>query len=376
VPVDAVRLLIERGADVNLQGPGGVTALHLAKLRGSTAVVALLEKAGAKDETPWARPVLTYAPAGSPRDAVTRSVPLLQHADTQFLAKAGCVSCHNNTLTAMTVAAARTKKIAVDEQVAQTQLKTIGEYIHSWRDRVLQGIGIPGDADTMSYILLGLAAEKYPADAATDAMARFLLRQQRADGHWDLLAHRPPIESTPVQVTAMSMRALQLYAPAALRAQYEPAIRRAGEWLARAQPRANEERAFRLLGLYWSRADSRIIRAAAKDVLAQQRADGGWSQLPTLESDAYATGQSLFALAESGTVLPKDRAFNRGVSFLVNTQLADGSWFVKSRALPIQPHFESGFPYGKDQFISAAATNWAALALTHAATNARRTSNP
>jgi ankyrin repeat protein len=376
VPVDAVRMLIERGADVNLKGPQGVTALHLAKLRGNTPVTELLEKAGAKDDNPWTKPTLTYAPAGSPRDAVTRSVPLLQHADTQFLAKAGCVSCHNNTLTAMTVSAARAKKIAVDERVAQFQLKTIGEYVHTWRDRVLQGIGIPGDADTMSYILLGLAAEKYPADAATDSMARFLLRQQRADGHWDLLAHRPPIESTPVQVTAMSMRALQVYAPAPLRAQYEPAIRRAAEWIGKAQPRSNEERAFRLLGLYWSKAESKSIRAAAKDVLAQQRPDGGWSQLPTLESDAYATGQSLFALAESGTVLTKDRAFGKGVTFLLNTQLPDGSWFVKSRALPIQPHFESGFPYGKDQFISAAGTNWASLALTHAATNARKTSNP
>ncbi|MBA3295603.1 MAG: hypothetical protein H0U19_01600 [Acidobacteria bacterium] len=51
------------------------------------------------------------------------------------------------------------------------------------------------------------------------------------------------------------------------------------------------------------------------------------------------------------------------MQFLLKTQLADGSWFVKSRALPIQPHFESGFPHGRDQFISAAASNWAALAL-------------
>jgi hypothetical protein len=40
---------------------------------------------------------------------------------------------------------------------------------------------------------------------------------------------------------------------------------------------------------------------------------------------------------------------------------------VRSRALPIQPHFEAGFPFGKDQFISAAGSNWAAMALTYAA---------
>ena len=61
-----------------------------------------------------------------------------------------------------------------------------------------------------------------------------------------------------------------------------------------------------------------------------------------------------------------DPAFTRGVDFLLRTQFADGSWFVRTRALPIQPHFESDFPHGRSQFISAAATNWAVLALTHA----------
>jgi hypothetical protein len=51
----------------------------------------------------------------------------------------------------------------------------------------------------------------------------------------------------------------------------------------------------------------------------------------------------------------------------MSTQLADGSWYVKSRAIRIQPFFESGFPYGRDQFVSAAGTNWATQALALAA---------
>ena len=53
----------------------------------------------------------------------------------------------------------------------------------------------------------------------------------------------------------------------------------------------------------------------------------------------------------------------KGVRYLLSTQLDDGSWYTKSRAVPIQPYFESGFPHGRDQFISAAATNWAVTAL-------------
>jgi len=36
---------------------------------------------------------------------------------------------------------------------------------------------------------------------------------------------------------------------------------------------------------------------------------------------------------------------------------------VKSRAIPFQPFFESGFPHGHDQWVSMAASNWATTAL-------------
>jgi hypothetical protein len=102
-------------------------------------------------------------------------------------------------------------------------------------------------------------------------------------------------------------------------------------------------------------------------LLARQRPDGGWSQLPSLDSDAYATGQALVALTESGSLRVTDPAYKQGVQFLLKTQFEDGSWYVKSRVIKVQPFFESGFPYGQDQWISAAATNWAVMALAPAA---------
>ena len=99
-------------------------------------------------------------------------------------------------------------------------------------------------------------------------------------------------------------------------------------------------------------------------MIAAQRADGGWAQTPHLGSDAYATGQSVYALIESGAVTRGEAAVVRATQFLLSTQLADGSWFVQSRAIPLQPLSESGFPHGRSQWISAAATNWATLALT------------
>ena len=58
-----------------------------------------------------------------------------------------------------------------------------------------------------------------------------------------------------------------------------------------------------------------------------------------------------------------DPVYQKGVRFLLGTQLEDGSWYVRTRAVPVQPYFDSEFPHGRDQFISAAATNWATMAL-------------
>jgi hypothetical protein len=208
-----------------------------------------------------------------------------------------------------------------------------------------------------------LSAENYGATDATAAMTRFLRRLQAADGHWYVVAHRPPIESSDIEVTAASMRALQMFtrredAPAAA------AIDKAARWIALAHPTSNEDRAFQLLGLGWSRAGRAAIQNAAKALVAEQRADGGWAQKAGLNSDAYATGQALVALEQSGAMRASDPAFRRGVKYLLDTQLADGSWFVRSRAIPIQPYFESGFPHGRNQFVSAAGTNWATMALS------------
>ena len=82
-----------------------------------------------------------------------------------------------------------------------------------------------------------------------------------------------------------------------------------------------------------------------------------------MASDAYATGQALASLHQSGAVAAADPAYQRGVKYLLSTQLEDGSWHMRSRSIPFQPYFESGFPHGPDQWISAAATNWAVMAL-------------
>jgi squalene-hopene/tetraprenyl-beta-curcumene cyclase len=82
---------------------------------------------------------------------------------------------------------------------------------------------------------------------------------------------------------------------------------------------------------------------AVKDLLALQRADGGWS-LPTLgdwkrldgtandkqaPSDGYATGLVLYVLRQAG-VPATEGAVRRGVNWLKANQRASGRWFTRS----------------------------------------------
>ena len=83
-----------------------------------------------------------------------------------------------------------------------------------------------------------------------------------------------------------------------------------------------------------------------------------------LDSDAYATGQALYALQEAARLPTTDSTYQRGLRFLLKTQLEDGTWFTPRRTFPFQPTMPSGFPHNRDGWLSAASTSWATLALT------------
>jgi squalene cyclase len=140
-------------------------------------------------------------------------------------------------------------------------------------------------------------------------------------------------------------------------------IERARIWLTKAKPATTEDYAMHLYGLHYAKAQQKDVKQAGNALLALQRPDGGWAPNPYLKSDAYATGVALTSLAESKALSVHDTAFNRGINYLLSTQFPDGSWYVRSRSIKFQPYFESGFPFGHDQWISAAATAWAAQAI-------------
>ena len=238
---------------------------------------------------------------------------------------------------------------------------------HDNRETIAQAIYQPDAAHGFGYELLGLAAEGVPPSALTDAVFHHLVTIQASDGRWVTGIPRPPIESSDVTATASAIRGLKSYGWQGGKEEFAASIELAGRWLRTAKPRRNEEARFQLLGLHWAGEPAEAMSALIESLRHQQRTDGGWAQFSTLESDAYATGEALFALAQVQKDPMADPAWRRGLRFLLETQGEDGTWHVARRAFPFQPTMRSGFPYHRDSWISAAATSWAALALTYAA---------
>ena len=84
----------------------------------------------------------------------------------------------------------------------------------------------------------------------TDATAHYIRMKQFADGHWTVGCggSRNPFCGDEVTNTANSLRALQFYAPAAFRPDYQKSIALAAAWLAKTPAITHEDRTFRVFG--------------------------------------------------------------------------------------------------------------------------------
>ena len=367
---DTLKLLLEQGADPNAPTAEGELPLDWAIYKGDRAKVEILEQYGAKRGKGTRSEEIAPAPKediADPRVSLNRSVERLLEVAPTFLDKtpAGCISCHHNAMPALAAVAARRKGIDVNEPRAQKNVDDMLTFFKSSVPRMLLGDpAVGGEAVTAGYVQMALAAEGHPLDTVTATTTHWLLARQMPDGRWlGNGVNRPPSEYSTISHTALAVGGLKSYPIPGRKAEIAESMRRAQRWLIAAEPKSAEERAMRLMGLVWTSAPRDRVNAAIKEIRDRQETSGGWSQFGRTPPDAYATGQSLYALHLAG-VAPTDQAYRKGVAFLLSTQYPDGSWLVKTHSFPVQRYFESGFPFGRHQWISAAGTSWAALAIS------------
>jgi len=362
-----VHLLLQRGADIGMKDNTGATAAAWAKKYNNAAI--LREFGISRPKAQEARVIIPTSVLGKldPRTGATRAIAVLQNTSGSFFKEGGCGACHAQNLTSMAVNAAYANHLPVNMDAKAAEVKGVQMAFAGLQQPLLQR-GDPPVVDILLYAGLQFASENVVPDASTDALVHNIVAQQKAAGNWHIgWMARAPMEDGDFSRTAIGIRILQVYGPAGRKAELQKRIERAARWLATNTPKTTEDANMQLLGLKWAGATRRSTESGVRRLLTLQREDGGWGQTPDFASDAYATGQALYTLRELG-VSVKDPAYRRGVQYLLQTQAADGTWYVKSRAPKIQPYFDTAFPYGHDQWISNAATSWAAMALSYAST--------
>ena len=364
---ETLKLLLDRGADPNARTTEGESALDWAIYKGDRAKIELLEGRGAKrGNGPRQEDIAPPATGGisDPRVSLTRSLAKITDVAPRFREQATCISCHHNAMPALAASTARRKGIEIDETRARKNLNDILTFFTTSAPRMMLGDpAVGGEALTTGYAAMALSAEGHPLDTVTATMTHWLLARQMPDGRWlGNGLNRPPSEYSVISHTAIAAAGLKTYPLPGRRSEIRESLKRAGQWLLAAEPTSAEERGMRLMGLVWTDAPRSQVQAAIQEIRHRQEASGGWSQFGRTSPDAYATGLSLYALHVAG-VPPTDDTYKKGVSFLLGSQYQDGTWLVRTHSFPVQRYFESGFPYGRHQWISMAGTSWASLAI-------------
>lgn len=324
------------------------------------------------------------SPAATPpmqdpvEQAIHRAIGYLQTESASWLNTRKCAACHHAPLPLLALSEADRQGYAIDKKyLAETMDSLLGS-----RDKLLASKIFPNPADppdprpqgrglNMGLPLLTIAARSLPSledgqRQSLNLIAEEIVKKQQADGSWEFFAtlRRPPINESQTTDVGWIILALQTEAGPDSPESHRAALAKALDWFDSARPAdTHQDKVLKLLiGIRFNRPRD-VIQRAIDDLDALQRADGGWSQtVPEMKSDAFATGQTLYALSLAGHAADRPE-IKRGIGFLVATQLPDGSWPMISRSTP------NGEPGSAKLLtpITCAASSWATLGLARLA---------
>lgn len=301
--------------------------------------------------------------ANPTRAAITKAIQLIEKSSGEYLKHRDCFSCHHQAHAILAIDAVRDKGFVIDEENYSAQTKRIVDHLKKGHKNYLAGKGQGGQVDTAGAMLWGLLSARIKPDKQTDAVVHYLKVRNRDKDYWRRSGNRPPTEASNFSTTCLAVTALKNFNRETDDQVVSDRLLKARKWLENTKTVDTEDRVFQIRGLAQFEDTTSTIETLAEKLLHQQHDDGGWSQTAKLKSDAYATGTVLSTLIEVGKLKADDPAAQAGFSFLLSSQKADGSWFVKSRSDPFQEYFETGFPHGTDQFISMSASCWAVICL-------------
>jgi hypothetical protein len=277
---------------------------------------------------------------------VERAIGYLQTESAAWLSTRKCAACHHVPMALWALAEADRRGYAIDKKfLSDTAESTLGSLDKMMASGLVPNPANPPDTRPMAsgvnmgQVFMAVAAQSLPSleKGQKDSLSFItdeIVKKQRADGSWEFFLSRPPINESQTTDAVWIILALQGDAAQDTSEPRIVALKNANAWLANTKlPDNLQDKAFNLLLASRAGKSREDMQSAIDDLFSRQRPDGGWSQLPEMTSDAYATGQTLYALALAGCTAEQPE-IKRGIDFLVTTQAADGSWPMTSRSTP------------------------------------------
>jgi hypothetical protein len=296
------------------------------------------------------------------RATIDRGLNFLAEDSLVWKKEHKCASCHHAALVIWSMSEAQRRGHAVNEPV----LAEMTKWVAGSGDGKF-GMARPASApEALSpkavWFALALGAILKPDTVSQEGM-KLLLKtvqsEQTEDGSWSAWPEtRPPMMGeSDESMTALATLALMPAAEAGDRS--ARAARDKGvQWLAETKT-DNDPQSIAMRLVLWRRLgrpaeewEPLVLR-----IKERQNADGGWSQTKDMASDAWATGQALYAIAQAGST-SHGPVIARAQAFLIRTQRPDGSWSMTSR--PTKP---GGGGSGSLIPITGAGSAWAVLGL-------------
>ena len=304
---------------------------------------------------------------------VERAIGYLQKESASWLKTRKCAACHHAGMPLWALSEAERSGYAIDKKYLSDTI----ESLLGGKEKLLASRVFPNPADppdprpqgrglNMGLPFLVVAAQSLPSlndgqKQSLKLIAEEILKKQQADGSWEFFAglRRPPVNETQTTDAAWIIMALKGETAPDAPENQRKALEKAIAWLNAKPVDIHQDQVMKILIGVRLGKPREALQSTIDQLLASQRADGGWSQtVPELKSDAFATGQTLYALSLVGYDGERPE-IKRGIDFLVAAQKSDGSWPMISRSTP------DGSPGSATLLtpITCAASSWATLGL-------------
>ena len=288
------------------------------------------------------------------RLAIARSLPFIEaqgvawmRGEVSIQEGAACVSCHHVNYAVWGLTEAQ-----------RIGLEAPGGDIAWLTEAAIDFMAQPDKARSMSIGPMLLGMQEAHA-GVHPVLAERLVDLQTSSGRWRARGQFPDQRRPVAESDAVATMWSLLVLPDAELASSE-AAKAAMAWLQDAPAGVGYEWLAAKMLLAQALGDEPTAAEVQAELLAGQNPDGGWGWLPGDASNAFSTGQALYALSRMG-LLAEDgadaRACDRAQRFLIADQSDDGSWPVPSAAISSEPNEE------RDVIYHFWGTAWATIGL-------------